>query len=205
VRGRVHRLHRECRHRKIEKLIAGPPKIPYYYGFTIRMGGLVRAQRNRKVFLQWVKSLTKPAWAPSLVFAIHVIAYSVFHLYETHPLFDIPMHFFGGLAMAYFLDKASVNASVMFAGAPPNRLIESLLVFTSTCTVAVFWEFGEFVLSWSLSVNLQDGLADTMKDLFFGMTGSVFYVAAVSLSLQTASRLLNWGELNRVILNPEEE
>jgi len=115
------------------------------------------------------------------------------------------MHFFGGLAMAYFLDKASVNASVMFAGASPNRLIESLLVFTSTCTVAVFWEFGEFVLSWSLSVNLQDGLADTMKDLFFGMTGSVFYVAAVSLSLQTASRLLNWGELNRGILNPEEE
>jgi hypothetical protein len=44
-----------------------------------------------------------------------------------------------------------------------------------------------------------------MKDLFFGMTGSVFYVAAVSLSLQTASRLLNWGELNRVILNPGEE
>lgn len=72
-------------------------------------------------------------------------------MYETHPLFDIPMHFFDGLAMAYFLDKASVKASVMFAGASPNRRIESLLVFTSTCTVAVSWEFGEFVLSWVLA------------------------------------------------------
>jgi len=165
----------------------------------------MRSQRNREVFLQWVKSLKKPAWAPSLVFTIHVIAYNVFRLYETHPLFDIPMHFFGGLAMAYFLDKAFVNASVASTGAPPNRLVESLLVFTSTCTVAVLWEFAEFVMTWALSTDLQGDLADTMKDLFFGMTGSVFYITAVSLSIQTASRLLNWGELNRVILNPEEE
>jgi hypothetical protein len=161
----------------------------------------MRAQRN--LFLQWVKSLTKPAWAPLLVFVIHVIALSFFHLYEAYPLFDIPMHFFGGLAMAYFLDKAFVNASVMSAGAPPNRLIERLLVFTSTCTVAVFWEFAEFVLTWALSTDLQGPLADTMKDLFFGMAGSLFFIAAVS-PIHTASRLLNWGELNRVILRPEE-
>ena len=86
------------------------------------------------------------------------------------------MHFFGGLAMAYFLDKAFVNASVASTGAPPNRLVESLLVFTSTCTVAVFWEFAEFVMTWALSIDLQGELADTMKDLFFGMTGSVFYI-----------------------------
>ena len=164
----------------------------------------MRAQ-SRHGFLQWIRSLRQPASAPLLVFVIHVIAYSVFHLYETHPLLDIPMHFFGGLAMAYFLDKASVNASVMFAGASPNRLIESLLVFTSTCTVAVFWEFGEFGLSWALSVNLQDGLADMMKDLFFGMTGSIFYIAAISLPIRAASRVLNWGELIRVTLKPDEE
>ncbi|HZM91621.1 MAG TPA: hypothetical protein VFF31_34185 [Blastocatellia bacterium] len=164
----------------------------------------MRSQRNREVFLQWVKSLKKPALAPSLVFTIHVIAYSVFHLYETHPLFDIP-HFFGGFAMAYFLDKAFVNASVMSTGAAPNRLVESLLVFTSTCTVAVFWEFAEFIMTWALSTDLQGDLADTMKDLFFGMTGSVFYIAAVSLSTQMASRILNWVELIRVTLKPEAE
>jgi hypothetical protein len=165
----------------------------------------MRTQRNRKLFLQWVKSLIKPAWAPSLVFVIHVIAYSVFRLYDTHPLFDIPMHFFGGLAMAYFLDKAFVNGSLVSAGVPPNRLIQSLLVFTSTCTVAVFWEFAEFVLTWVLSTDLQGPSADTMKDLFFGMIGSLFFIAAVSLRIRTASRVLNWGELNRVTLRPEEE
>jgi hypothetical protein len=113
-----------------------------------------------------VKSPKKPAWAPSLVFTIHVIAYNVFHLYETNPLFDIPMHFFGGLAMAHFLDKAFVNASVASTVAPPNRLVESLLVFTSTCTVAVLWEFGEFVMTWALSTDLQGELADTIKTYF---------------------------------------
>ena len=161
----------------------------------------MRAQR--KLFLQGLKSLTKPAWAPLLVFVIHVIALSFFQLYEAYPLFDIPMHFFGGLAMAYFLDKAFVNASLMSAGAPPSRLIESLLVFTSTCTVAVFWEFAEFGVSWALSTGPQDSLADAMKDLFFGMAGGLFFVAAVN-AIHTASRLLNCGELNRVALRPED-
>jgi len=161
----------------------------------------MRAQR--KLFLQWAKSLTKPAWAPLLVFVIHVMAFYFFQLYEAYPLFDIPMHFFGGLAMAYFLDMAFVNASLMSAGAPPNRLIESLLVFTSTCTVAVFWKFAELGVSWDLSTDLQDPLADTMKDLFFGMAGSLFFVVAIS-PIHTASCLLNWGELNRVTLRPEE-
>jgi hypothetical protein len=184
--------------RQIGNQIAPLPVITYYFYFTTCAGGLMR------VFLQWVKFLIKPAWAPALVFAIHVIAYGVFHLYETHPLFDIPMHFLGGLAMAYFLDKALANASLL-SGARPNQLIQSVLVFSSTCTVAVFWEFGEFALGWALSMDLQGDLADTLKDLFFGMAGSVFYIAAVSLSIQTASRLLNWGELNRAALNAEEE
>jgi hypothetical protein len=37
------------------------------------------------------------------------------------------------------------------------------------------------------------------------MNGSVFYIPAVSLSIQTASRLLNWVEPIRVTLKPEEE
>ena len=46
-----------------------------------------------QLFFQWVKSLIKPAWAPSSVFVILIIAYNVFRVYDTHPLFDIPMHF----------------------------------------------------------------------------------------------------------------
>ena len=145
----------------------------------------------------------KPAWAPSFVFVIHVIAFS-FELYKPYPAFDIPMHFFGGVSMAYFLDKAFVAASVMIIGAPHNRLFESLLIFTTTCTVAVFWEFVEFVLSWALSTDLQGTLADTIKDLLFGMTGSLIFTVAVNFPIYTASRLVKWGELHRAPLGREE-
>jgi hypothetical protein len=150
------------------------------------------AQWYRKLFLQWFKSLMKPAWAPSFVFMIHVIALS-FQLYKTYPPIDIPMHFFGGLSMAYFLHKAFVAASLITTGAPPNRLLESLLIFTATCMVAVFWEFIEFVLSWALSTDLQGSLADTTKDLLLGMIGSLCFTAAVNLPTYTASRLLRLG------------
>jgi hypothetical protein len=145
----------------------------------------------------------KPSWAPSFVFMIHVMALS-FQLYRTYPPIDIPMHFFGGVAMSYFLAKAYVAASLITTGAPPNRLLESLLIVTATCTVAVCWEFVEFVLSWALSTDLQGSLADTIGDLFFGITGSLCFTAAVNLPIYTNARLLKWGELHRAPPRPAE-
>ncbi len=95
--------------------------------------------------------------------------------------------------MAYFLRKAFVAASLITTGAPPNRLLESLLIFTATCIVAVFWELIEFVLSWALSTDLQGSLADTTKDLLLGMIGGLCFTAAVNLRTCTASRLLRQG------------
>jgi hypothetical protein len=152
-------------------------------------GGLVKTQRSRE-FLEWARSLTKPALVPLIVFVIHVIAHAFLRVYQIYPLFDIPMHICGGLAIAYFLDTAYVNSSAM-SGIPANWLIRTLLVFTSTCTVAVFWEFAEFILAWMASKDFQPGLADTMKDLFFGIMGSVFYIVGVSLFNEKRSRVLN--------------
>ena len=161
------------------------------------------AQSYRKLFLQWFKSLMKPAWAPSFVFMIHVIALS-FQLYKTYPPTDIPMHFFGGVSMAYFLHKAFVAASLITTGAPPNRLLQSLLIFTGTCMVAVFWELIEFFLSWALSTDLQGSLADTTKDLLLGMIGGLCFTAAVNLRTCTASRLLRQGLTPGAPLRPEQ-
>jgi hypothetical protein len=168
-----------------------------------RRGRRTAVQWNPKLFLQWLRWLIKPAWAPLFVFMIHVIALS-FRLYKTYPPIDIPMHFFGGVSMAYFLDKAFVAASLITTGERPNGVLESLLTVTATCTVAVFWEFVEFVLSWALSTDLQGSLADTTKDLFFGITGSLFFTAAVNLRISTASRLLKWSELHPAIPSGKE-
>jgi hypothetical protein len=144
------------------------------------------AQPNRKLFLQWLRSLIRPAWAPLFVLMIHLIVLSL-QLYGTYPNFDIPMHFFGGFSMAYFLNKAFLAVSLITAGAPRNRLLENVLIVTATCTIAVFWEFFEFVLSWALATDLQGSLANTMKDLFFGMAGGVFFSAKVNLRTYTPS------------------
>jgi hypothetical protein len=169
-----------------------------HFGKEIRM----TAQQNRNLFLHWTKSLGTPAWAPSLVFVVYVVALSFSQVYQKYPFLDIPTHFFGGLAMAYFLDKAFINPLLLSHGVSPNRVLKNVLIFTSTCSVAVFWELAEFALSSLLSIDFQGGLADTMKDLFFGMSGGLFYVAAVGRTC-IASRLLDRGAVNR-LLRPEE-
>lgn len=169
-------------------------QIPHYEGSRGAWDELGRAldtrtaaQRNRKLFLQWLRSLIRPTWAPLFVLMIHLIALS-FQLYGTYPNVDIPMHFFGGVSMAYFLKEVFLATSLMTAGALPNRLLESVLIVTATCTVAVFWEFFEFVLSWVIATDLQGSSPNTTKDLFFGMAGGVFFTATVNFRLYTASR-----------------
>ena len=154
------------------------------------------------MFLGWIKSLVKPAWAPFLLFVIDVIAFN-HQVYEKYPLVDIPMHLLGGFAMDYFLDYAFVGACIL-SGVSFGGLMRAILVFTSTSTVAVFWEFGEFVLGWVFSINLQAGLADTMKDLFFGMAGSLFYIAAVFTLKQKAVRHRS-SRLNSLEFDPAQE
>ena len=144
-------------------------------------------QPSQNLLSKWLRSLITPTWAPLSVLIFHLIALS-FQLYETYPTIDIPMHFFGGFSMAYFLRKAFVAASLITTGAPPNRLLENVLIVTATCTVAVFWEFFEFVLSWALSTDLQGSLANTIKDLFFGLTGSLFFTVTANPIPTTASR-----------------
>jgi len=42
------------------------------------------------------------AWAPVLVFGLHVFISPALNAYLLFPPLDIPMHFFGGVAIAYF-------------------------------------------------------------------------------------------------------
>lgn len=155
------------------------------HGMLSRAGDTgTAALPNRKLLLPWLTLLLRPTWAPLFVLMIHLIALS-FQLYNTYPPIGIPMHFFGGVSMAYFLGEVFVAASFITAGAHPNGLLQKVFIVTATCTVAVFWEFFEFVLSWALSTELQGSSADTMKDLFFGIAGSLFYAAIAKLRMYT--------------------
>ena len=119
----------------------------------------------------------RAAWAPCLVFLLHVFISRVLNAYLLFPPLDIPMHFFGGVAMAYFL-AACVRALGVSSESPAlGRVVPALLVFSLTCTASVFWEFAEFFSDLLLGTHAQLGLEDTLLDMALGSAGGTLFVA----------------------------
>jgi hypothetical protein len=92
--------------------------------------------------------------------------------YILFPWLDIPMHFLGGLTMAYSLFLTLAILQERRAISRLDKLIEWILVFALVATIAVFWEFAEFSMDRLLGTNVQISLQNTMQDLFIGVVGS---------------------------------
>ena len=126
------------------------------------------------------------------IIGLHVFA-TIYSWYWTYTWFDMPMHFLGGfwLAMVYFWlrQKTRINADVntdehRFIGI--NKYKSALWIvihcLSFVILIGVFWEFFEFlfdifVSSKGYSGVAQQGVADTMSDLFFDLLGGlVFWV-----------------------------
>jgi hypothetical protein len=147
---------------------------------------------NTTLLSSWMKrSLRDAAWAPSLVFGIHVVALDVLNLYTLFPYFDVPMHLLGGIAMAFFFHRASLNASRLGIIGPYQAVVHRLLVFTSTCTIAVVWEFAEFVGDRCFGTHSQGGVGDTMGDLFFGVAGAIIFIVAAAIRARSPNALFS--------------
>src|SRR5262245_52450301 len=117
-----------------------------------------------------VALIARAGWAPSLVFLLHVFISRVYNAYALYPPLDIPMHFFGGVAMAYFLSRccaAVPEGTVSPAARPP---IEAVVVVGLTTTASVFWEFAEFLFDKFLGTRIQLSLEDTLLDMLLGIT-----------------------------------
>jgi hypothetical protein len=123
-------------------------------------------------------------WVPVAVFIIHVFLSRVVYLYDFWPPTDIPVHFSGGMAIAFFtsrcfqyLPRESVKRSRVV-------LLELLLMGSLTATAAVFWEFAEFSIDQLLGMNVQLSLANTMKDMAMGILGSIVLILIRSRQLR---------------------
>ena len=124
-----------------------------------------------------VESLRRAGWAPALVFVSHMILWHGVGGYEAFPPLDVPMHLFGGLAIAFFLWTAySIAARTGFFGLPNTTAI-AMLTLTSAMASAVLWEFAEFLSDSYLGTNTQKGLEDTLLDLLLGLLGGSAFVA----------------------------
>ena len=117
--------------------------------------------------------ILRASWAPWLVFLLHVFISRVLNAYILFPPLDIPMHFFGGVAIAYFL-AACLRA--VPAASTLSRFVSAVLLFCFTCTASCFWEFAEFFSDLLFGTHAQLGLADTLLDMALGTGGGTVYV-----------------------------
>ncbi len=119
----------------------------------------------------------RAAWAPVLVFGLHVFISRVLNAYLLFPPLDIPMHFFGGVAIAYLL-ASCLQALPASALSPRLRpWLVAAIVFALTATAAVFWEFAEFFSDRLCGTHAQLGLEDTLLDMALGIGGGITYLA----------------------------
>ena len=120
-------------------------------------------------------------WLPILVVALHEICAHGFNGYERWPSVDIPLHFLGGFAVAFFVSGA-LGVLVEFGVLQKTEaLIHLPLAFTTACVVAVLWEFAEWIVDHVLGKNCQNGVDDTMLDLFMGMLGAAAFAIPVAI------------------------
>ena len=146
-----------------------------------------------KIFNAAWKILKVGGWVPLLVFVTHVFISRVLHAYVIWPPIDIPMHFSGGVAIAYLisqcyqlLPRESVKRSRVV-------VLELMLIGSLTATTAVFWEFGEFTVDQLFGSNVQISLANTMQDLAMGILGSLVFILIRSRQLHAGI-----GELREI-------
>lgn len=120
--------------------------------------------------------LRQAGWAPALVFLLHLFLSRGLNAYLRYPPIDIPMHYLGGVAVAFFLSRcfAAVPAEMLCGRA--RRVIEFVCVAGLTTTAAVGWEFAEFFSDKFFGTHAQLGLEDTLLDLALGMIGGVSYL-----------------------------
>ncbi len=117
-------------------------------------------------------------WLPVLVFLVHLFSFFVINIYAYWPRADMPLHFIGGLSIAYFVSRSCQLLLCDAENRSRDGLLELVLIISLTATAALFWEFGEYILDRVFGTNLQVSLLNTMQDLFLGMLGA-FVVFAV--------------------------
>ena len=132
---------------------------------------------------QFMLASARASWAPVLVFGLHVIFSRVLGAYLVFPHLDIPMHFFGGMAIIYFFTYVFAAAAAFGFLGSPNRMVLLLLSFLAACSSAVFWEFAELLSDCYLGTHALLGLNDTLSDMLLGIVGALVCLAVSGFRL----------------------
>lgn len=115
--------------------------------------------------------LLRIAALPLFFFLLNIV-FIIDSTYQRFYHLDSIMHISGGFVVAL-----AVRSFFKLIGGHFSRkdlFFEWLVLISITSLVAVVWELGEFVVDFYFSIGLQDGVADTMLDLFLGLVGAGF-------------------------------
>jgi prepilin signal peptidase PulO-like enzyme (type II secretory pathway) len=123
----------------------------------------------------------KAFWPPVAVFVLHVTMLVVLNAYIHIPRVDMPMHFFGGVAVAYTFWLLGSLAQLEARTPRVAVAVRGILTFALTCAAAVFWEFFEYALTVLTGVSLAGSYLDTILDMFLGVLGGMAYALGRTL------------------------
>lgn len=131
---------------------------------------------DKQLFTWGIDTLREAAWAPLTVLGMYALGLT-FHIFKLFPSLDMPVHFLGGVVIAYFY-RVALRHSQKLMGEIPSP-IQVICAFTSAGTTAVLWEFYENVMDIFAGTHMVRGVTDTVIDLLMGLLGalvlSLFY------------------------------
>lgn len=111
------------------------------------------------------------------VLAAHGVLSIGFDAYTRLPSLDIPVHFIGGVAIAFALNGVLTIAEQASLIQVASRVVRFILTVCLVTTAATGWEFVEFVFDRVLDTGAQKGLEDTLFDAFVGIVGGMVFAA----------------------------
>jgi len=131
---------------------------------------------------------------------VHILA-TINYWYWTYTWFDMPMHFLGGFWVATIfmwlnpkfniIEIRPLNIDRNFWRSDLPKLI---LVLGFVILIGVLWEFFEFgydvlISSKGYFIAAQQGVGDTMSDLFFDLLGGIAFLVIGKLYLNKKSNI----------------
>ncbi len=124
-------------------------------------------------------------YLPALLFLINKFVIVPLGAYQRWWWFDIPMHFLGGILIAYslILVLRKLGKEIIIK----DRFFEILIIVGLFSSIAIYWEFYEYAKRM-ISHGLQNSLADTLLDLLLGLVGGFITATIIKVKPVTTKK-----------------
>ena len=130
----------------------------------------------------WVEvCIRKYGWVPFLFFSLHLAVSKGLDAYLHFPWLDIPMHFFGGVAIAFFYWKSLLHPQASKVLGELSSFGRQIFAVAAVGATTAVWEFAEWTTDWIGITHAQVSLDDTILDMLLGLLGGGLFVAFMGL------------------------